>query len=191
MLGSNWFVPTLDVGELEKRIRELKTVQFWLDQNSKTVSTTLQMLEVQKMTLAALQSLQPQASGTAHASSSAQAQTPSTTHDAAAPAGSGPATAASAPSPGLADGMAQISAHMLQNSWQQLQQQFMSVLTAVSTPAAPGPGPQAEATVLANQAETEAATPQTAPDEAVGAAKNPQSSAPKNTTRAKSNLEQN
>ncbi len=29
-----WVAPTLDPAELEKRISELKTVQFWLEQNA-------------------------------------------------------------------------------------------------------------------------------------------------------------
>ncbi len=51
---SNWIAPTLNVEELERRITELKAVSFWLDQNAKAVSATVQALEVQKMTLATL-----------------------------------------------------------------------------------------------------------------------------------------
>ncbi|MDR0275477.1 MAG: hypothetical protein LBI48_09100 [Burkholderiaceae bacterium] len=47
-------VPTINVDELDKRIRELKAVQFWLEQNGAAVKATIQALEVQKMTLAAL-----------------------------------------------------------------------------------------------------------------------------------------
>lgn len=54
---SNWIAPTLSVEELEKRISELKAVQFWLDQNSKALSATVQALEVQKMTLATLKGM--------------------------------------------------------------------------------------------------------------------------------------
>lgn len=54
---SNWVAPTLNVEELEKRIDELKAVHFWLDQNSKALSATIQALEVQKMTLATLQGM--------------------------------------------------------------------------------------------------------------------------------------
>src|SRR5690606_26885078 len=43
--------------ELEKRISELKAVHFWLDQNGKALSATIQALEVQKMTLATLQGM--------------------------------------------------------------------------------------------------------------------------------------
>ena len=54
---SNWVAPTLDVGELEKRIAELKAVHFWLDQNGKALAATIQALEVQKMTLATLKGM--------------------------------------------------------------------------------------------------------------------------------------
>lgn len=54
---SNWVAPTLNVEELDKRIAELKAVQFWLDQNAKALSATVQALEVQKMTLATLQGM--------------------------------------------------------------------------------------------------------------------------------------
>jgi hypothetical protein len=54
---SSWVAPTLNVEELEKRITELKAVQFWLDQNGKALAATIQALEVQKMTLATLQGM--------------------------------------------------------------------------------------------------------------------------------------
>ena len=52
-----WVAPTLDPAELEKRIGELKTVQFWLEQNARMIGVTVQALEVQRMTLATLQSM--------------------------------------------------------------------------------------------------------------------------------------
>ena len=55
-LGS-WVAPTLNVEELDKRIEELKNVQFWLEQNSRALSATIQALEVQKMTLATLKGM--------------------------------------------------------------------------------------------------------------------------------------
>ena len=54
---SNWVAPTLNVEELEKRIAELKAVQFWLEQNGRALSATIQALEVQKMTLATLEGM--------------------------------------------------------------------------------------------------------------------------------------
>jgi hypothetical protein len=52
-----WVAPTLDPAELDKRIGELKTVQFWLEQNARMIATTIQALEVQRMTLATLQTM--------------------------------------------------------------------------------------------------------------------------------------
>ena len=43
--------------ELDKRIDELKAVQFWLDQNAMALKATIQALEVQKMTLATLKGM--------------------------------------------------------------------------------------------------------------------------------------
>jgi hypothetical protein len=55
--GAQWVTPTLDPAELDKRIQDLKSVQFWLDQNAKALSATIQALEVQRMTLSTLQSM--------------------------------------------------------------------------------------------------------------------------------------
>ena len=52
-----WVAPTLDPEELDKRIQELKTVQFWLEQNTKAVGATIQALEVQRMTLQTLKGM--------------------------------------------------------------------------------------------------------------------------------------
>lgn len=54
---ANWIAPTLNVEELDKRIEELKAVQFWLDQNAMALKATIQALEVQKMTLATLKGM--------------------------------------------------------------------------------------------------------------------------------------
>lgn len=54
---SQWVAPTLDPEELDKRIQELKTVQFWLEQNARLMATTIQALEVQRMTLSTLKSM--------------------------------------------------------------------------------------------------------------------------------------
>ncbi|WP_370680735.1 PhaM family polyhydroxyalkanoate granule multifunctional regulatory protein [Comamonas sp. GB3 AK4-5] len=54
---SHWVAPTVSVEEISKRIEELKAVQFWLEQNSRALSATVQALEVQKMTLHTLQGM--------------------------------------------------------------------------------------------------------------------------------------
>ena len=55
--AANWVAPTLDPKELDRKIQELKTVQFWLDQNAKAIGATIQALEVQKMTLSTLRGM--------------------------------------------------------------------------------------------------------------------------------------
>lgn len=57
---SNWVAPTLSVEELDKRIQELKTVQYWLEQNGHALKATIQALEVQKMTLSTLRGMNVQ-----------------------------------------------------------------------------------------------------------------------------------
>ena len=55
-----WVAPTLDPEELDRRISELRTVQFWLDQNARMIGTTVQALEVQRMTLGTLKTMNVQ-----------------------------------------------------------------------------------------------------------------------------------
>jgi hypothetical protein len=54
---NQWIAPTLDPEELEKRIEELRTVQFWLEQNARMLAATIQALEVQRMTLSTLKTM--------------------------------------------------------------------------------------------------------------------------------------
>ncbi len=52
-----WVAPTLNPEELGKRIEELRTVQFWLEQNARMLAATIQALEVQRMTLSTLKTM--------------------------------------------------------------------------------------------------------------------------------------
>lgn len=54
---NHWIAPTVNVEELDRRINEMKAVQFWLEQNLLGLKATVQALEVQKMTLATLRSM--------------------------------------------------------------------------------------------------------------------------------------
>lgn len=108
-IGS-WVAPTIDPAELEKRIEELRTVQFWLEQNARMLGATIQALEVQRMTLSTLKtmnvqmedlrdSLQIRVPPAAAEPAPAPVPTP-----AAAPAPSASAPAAeSKPAPGVVD----------------------------------------------------------------------------------------
>lgn len=55
-----WVAPTLNPEDLEKRIDELRTVQFWLEQNARMLGATVQALEVQRMTLSTLKTMNVQ-----------------------------------------------------------------------------------------------------------------------------------
>lgn len=55
-----WVAPTLDPQELEKRIEEMKAIQFWLEQNARLMGATIQALEVQRMTLSTLKTMNVQ-----------------------------------------------------------------------------------------------------------------------------------
>jgi ribosomal protein L29 len=66
-----WAMPTMDPAELEKRINELKTVLFWLEQNTNALKASVQALEVQKMTLETLKSMSAGAAAMAESANTA------------------------------------------------------------------------------------------------------------------------
>lgn len=49
--------PTVDVGELDKRIADLRAVAQWLELNASMLRTTIQTLEVQRATIATLKGI--------------------------------------------------------------------------------------------------------------------------------------
>jgi hypothetical protein len=49
--------PTLDINELDKRITDLKTVEGWLRMNLNMLQMSIQGLEMQRATLAAMQAM--------------------------------------------------------------------------------------------------------------------------------------
>lgn len=52
--------PTLDIDDLDKRIKDLKTVENWLAMNLNMLQATIQGLEVQRSTLTALKAMSEQ-----------------------------------------------------------------------------------------------------------------------------------
>jgi len=54
---ANWVAPTLDVAEIEQKITDLKAVLSWLETNARLTQNMVQALEVQRMTLQALKSM--------------------------------------------------------------------------------------------------------------------------------------
>jgi hypothetical protein len=56
MSGLNSAIPTFDIEELDKRIKDLKSVESWLSLNLNVLKSTIQTLEVQRATLLAIKS---------------------------------------------------------------------------------------------------------------------------------------
>ena len=54
---ANWVAPTLDVEEIEQKITDLKAVLSWLETNARMTQNMIQALEVQRMTLRALKTM--------------------------------------------------------------------------------------------------------------------------------------
>jgi hypothetical protein len=151
-----WVAPTLNVEDLDKRISELKAVQFWLDQNAMALKATIQALEVQKMTLATLKGMNVSMAEVAKAftvqtGEAAEPRTPAARpapepapEPAAAPAAAdadAPDAEAGGPRPGVIDAM---------QWWGALTQQFQQIaatamkeaaVRATPEPAAPAPAP--------------------------------------------------
>ena len=59
--------PTLDVGEVDRRIAELKSVENWLNMNLAALRMTIQGLEMQRATLASMQGAAPGKDGNSDA----------------------------------------------------------------------------------------------------------------------------
>lgn len=53
----NMVAPTLDIGELDKRIAEMRAVEHWLQLNLSMLRATVQSLEVQRSTIATLKGI--------------------------------------------------------------------------------------------------------------------------------------
>ncbi len=116
-----WIAPTLNPEELEKRIGELKTVQFWLEQNARMIGMTVQALEVQRMTLSTLQTMNLPMADLRNALT---LPTAAPSPPAAAPAASEPAPAPAAMSTPAAEASAKPAGVDPMQWWGALTQQF-------------------------------------------------------------------
>ena len=132
---ANWVAPTMSVEEIDQRIRELKTVQFWLEQNARALAATIQALEVQRMTLATLQgmnvAMKDLAGGAFKAAgAAAPAAAPKARASAPAPAAEAPAPAQEAAKP--QEAAAAPTVDPLQ-WWGALTQQFQQIAAKAMT----------------------------------------------------------
>lgn len=151
---SNWVAPTLSVEELEKRIQELKTVQYWLEQNGHALKATIQALEVQKMTLSTLRGMNVQMEDLAKVftrPAATPAETPAASPAPAPEPAPAPAAEASdeksAAAPGVVDPL---------QWWNALTQQFQQIASTAMQEAAhakmPGATPASETKPVARTA---------------------------------------
>lgn len=142
-----WVMPTLDPEELDKRISELRTVQFWLEQNSRMLAATIQALEVQRMTLSTLRGMNVSVS-------ELQAGLMAQPGSSAAPKTDARASAAAATSPPQGEDKAAPAVDAMQ-WWGSLTEQFSKIAADAMRQAADATGPAAAA---AAQAAARAAT---------------------------------
>jgi len=171
---SNWVAPTLSVEEVEKRIQEMKAVQFWLEQNLHALKATVQALEVQKMTLSTLKGMnlrmedlaQAFAAGAPRARAQATSEPPAAPAPQAAPASApsdaGPATSKSG---GIVDPMMLWGA--LAEQFQQIASTALKDAAQLKMPAMAGaPAARAPATRKAKPKPSAPAARKTAPKKA-------------------------
>ncbi len=138
----------MSLEDLDRRIRELQTVQNWLQLNASMLASTIQGLEIQRSTLATLKSFAGGAFPGAHGGDAA-----------AAPAGAGAPAADS-------DAAGQAYAQAAGDWWNLMQQQFEQ-LAAATTASLQG---MAEAAETAQAASAEDADPGTKKSARSGAA---------------------
>lgn len=151
---SNWVAPTLSIEEVDKRIQELKTVQYWLEQNGHALKATIQALEVQKMTLSTLRGMNVQMEDLAKVFTRPAAPPAASPAPAPEPAPA-PAAEAAAASPGEKAAAAPGVVDPLQ-WWNALTQQFQQIASTAMQDAAhakmPGATPTSEAKPAARTA---------------------------------------
>jgi hypothetical protein len=96
---ASWVAPTLSIEDIDKRIQELKSVLFWLEQNTTALKATIQAMEVQKMTLTTLQSMNVNMADLAKAFTAKPPSAPS--DSSASPSSAAPEVTPAAPKPSL------------------------------------------------------------------------------------------
>jgi hypothetical protein len=174
-----WVVPTLDPAELEKRISELRTIQFWLEQNARMLGTTIQALEVQRMTLSTLRTMNVQMGDLRESMKirvpPAPTQPPPSPAPAAAPAAAPEpqAAAEAAPPPNIVDPMqwwgaltkqfTDLASSALTETANEAAKTMASAITKPPADAAPAAEPEAPTAEPAAKAAAKTAAPRKRP----------------------------
>jgi hypothetical protein len=125
-----WVAPTIDPAEIEKRIEELRTVQFWLEQNARMLGATIQALEVQRMTLSTLKTMNVQMEGLRD---SLKIRVPEPASPEPASPEPAPAAPAAAPAAGASPDPAKAGVVDPMQWWGALTKQFGQLATAAMT----------------------------------------------------------
>lgn len=133
--------PTLNIEDLDRRIAELRTVENWLRLNLSMLEGSIQAMEVQRATIATLQSFAHIGADAGGAPAAAPAVDAAAGKQAAA-ATSGASAETAAESPSAAAAPAQAWWNMLQQQFNQLASAAAATLTP---PAASSPAPDAKA----------------------------------------------
>ena len=131
-------MPAMSLDELDRRIRELQTVQNWLQLNATMLANTIQGLEIQRSTLKTLQSFSGGAFPGAAASSPKSGKSAASTRSAKPAAGA------------QADAAGQVYAQAAGDWWNMVQQQFEQLREATTASL----GSMAEAAETASAAGT-------------------------------------
>jgi hypothetical protein len=138
-------VPTIDVDELDKRIKDLRAAEQWVEVNLNMLRATIQGLEVQRHTIAALKTMSAMPAGpdTAKAEAWPNSPTPQPASPAAPPAAKSAAkeTAPTKTAPAKAAPSAALPGLDASNWLGYMQDQFTKVAQAAlsGTPAADKP----------------------------------------------------
>ncbi len=185
-----WVAPTIDPAEIEKRIEELRTVQFWLEQNARMLGATIQALEVQRMTLSTLKTMNVQMEGlrdslqirmptrpepAADPADETEPEAETAATSTAAPAAS-PATATAPAAPGVVDPM---------QWWGALTKQFTELATTAMKDTASDAGRKLAGAMVQKSLDAGAAPPPPAPARASAPRKAAAKSAPRKKAAAR------
>lgn len=160
---TQWVAPVFDVDELERRIRDLKAVHLWLENNARALQATIQALEVQKMTLATLKGMNVSLGEVARALAATPAPASATPDEGPAPAAPEPAPGAPGIDPSrwwrsLTDQFQIIAANAVQEMSQQAATAMAANAAQASTASVPAPAAAAPAARATRARSTRAAS---------------------------------
>jgi len=183
--ATGFVVPSFDLDDLDKRIKDLKAVQSWLDVNASMLNATIQGLEVQRNTIAAIQAIGGSMGNKAaeffrqgaDAGASAEKEKPKTSAEpdwgAIAPGWPNPAPGTSADTSGEPQGKANdaepgaAAQPMPATAWLGfMQDQFNKIAAAAVAPVSPGAAPGSATNSATNSATTARPARSAQPDSA-------------------------